>query len=702
MPSQLSHWTLFDSNTLSNPNFHHFTQPFCIDKSQGLFVIASEHLPENNEDRLVTFRSTRGAELAIKVAQRAFSDILEKELNFSDVFLTLFSKQWKAAVLLDAIKNKKTISGSLVAIDQFSNDNKTTHEQQQILALYDPSIVLLYQYKKQLIFLLLGNTHIALVNRRYHCEIKKPTNISLSNLLVDLEHDAKPSFQLLDIEEYSLEMMALLSHRYTTPKTNARLHSNIIKCYRQFESKGDTEQTDNNCLLLFKKKQAQVNPTKIKSQVAGSTEPLKIKREKPKRRMATFILSLFAITTATAGSYYFWQGQEEKTGSAALVESKSQEPPKIQTNTQFIANNIQEKMAISLNKTLLAEEKAKQEAIKIKHLQAQAETLKQQEQANRKAEAAEAEKQRLIEEKKELKEQKKLALLKQQQKLKLAKKKQKKARLLLIKQDHEKRKQQEQKIAEQKKHKEEQLRIRKIALEQEHKKRKQLEKIEAKKLAEKRRLAALVKQRRLEFENNKIREQREKEKADNPPIAITPPAKLKKHNRPQNEEQDITKSNAAEKKRNMLAELERQKQNQAKTKIDKQKQKQKTAIHQLVNYSKTFNQHTTQLKQKLDGLEAIKQQSDASSNNALIHKRKLLKGKELIIRKRLNSIAAMYLSKLKLLCAKEKKFPVSTEGANRTERIARKIISQHVNNCSQSQSLSTSRVTTIFLNRYLK
>ncbi len=83
----------------------------------------------------------------------------------------------------------------------------------------------------------------------------------------------------------------------------------------------------------------------------------------------------------------------------------------------------------------------------------------------------------------------------------------------------------------------------------------------------------------------------------------------------------------------------------------------------MVNYSKTFNRHTTQLKQKLDRLAAIDQRSDASSNKTLIHTRKLLKGKEAVIRTRLGSIAGMYLAKLKLVCAKEKIFPVSTAGS---------------------------------------
>ncbi len=757
MPSQSPHWTLFDSDPLSNSDFHHFTQPFNRNKAQGFFVIAAEHLSVGNENRSVASRSIRGAELAIEAARLTFSEIVENELNFSKVFLTLFSKQWKAATLLDAVKDTDTKSSPL-AIGQLSDTAKTTDEQQEILALYDPSIALFYQSEKQLMFLSLGDTQIALVNRRYHCEIKESTQVSLSKLLVDLENGAESPFQFIDIEEYQLEMVALLSHRYTTSKTMARLHSNMIKRYRQLESKNSrAESTDNSYLLLFKKKQA--NPISTEPQIVASDQ-LKIERDSPKKSMATLILSLFALLTVTASSYFFWQAQATETELSTLVESKPQESPKAQPNTQIILNNHQEDALKSAKETLRAEEKARQEEIKkqqaqqikalqqqeqeaialkqqndlrLKIQQVQSEALKkQEEQIRKKAEAAKAEKLRLIEEKAHIKQKE---LLKQQQALelakakeeqkekrlkaeklareKLAREKQERAQLLLIEQDIERMNQQEEEIraqkeAEQKKRKEEQLRVRKIELEQERKKREQLAKIEAEKRAEDKRLEALVRQRRLEFEankakqrlefeNNKIRQQREKEKAINPLADVTP-TKPEESGKPQ----DITKSNAAEKKRNMLAELKRQKQSQLKAKTDKLRLKQKTAIHQLVNYSKTFNRHTTQLKQKLDRLAAIDQRSDAFTNKALIHKRKLLKGKEAVIRARLDSIAGMYLAKLRLVCAKEKIFPVSTIASNKTERIARKVISHHVSNCSQAQSLSASRISATLLDKYLK
>ena len=755
MPSQSPHWTLFDSDPLSSSDFHRFTQPFNSNKAQDFFVISAEHLPVGNENRLVASRSVRGAELAIEAARLAFSEIVENELDFSKVFLTLFSKQWKAATLLDAVKYIDTKS-SLFAIDQLSDTAKITDEQQEILALYDPSIALFYQSEKQFIFLSLSDTEIALVNRRYHCEIKEATQVSLSKLLVDFENAAEPPFQLIDIEEYQLEMVALLSHRYTASKTMARLHSTIIKCYRQLESKNScAESTDNSYLLLFKKEQA--NPTNTEPQIVPSAQ-LKIERDTPRNSMVTLILSLFALITATASSYFFWQAQATETGLSTLVESKPQESPKAQLNTQIILNNHQKDTLKSAKETLHSEEKAWQEGIKkqqaqqIKTLQQQQQQeqevvalkqqndlrlkikqiefealKKQEEQIRRKAEATKAEKLRLIEEKAQAKQKE---LLKQQQALELAKAKkelkekrlkaeklareeQEKVQLLLLEQDIERMNREEEEIraqkeAEQKKRKEEQLRVRRIELEQERKKYEQLAKIEAEKRAEDKRLEALVRQRRLEFEankakqrlefeNNKIRQQREKEQAMNPLVAVAP-IKLEESSKPQ----DITKSNAAEKKRNMLAELKRQKQSQAKAKTEKLRLKQKTAIHQLVNYSKTFNQHTTQLKQKLDRLAAIDQRSDAFSNKVLIHKRKLLKGKEAVIRARLVSIAGMYLAKLKLVCAKEKLFPVSTVSSNKTERIARRVISQHVSNCSQVQSLSASRISTTLLGKYLR
>ena len=710
MSSQLSHWTLFDSNPLSTPDFHHFTQSLNTNKSQGFFIISAEHRPENNEDRSVSARSIQGAKLAIEAAHFAVSEILENELNFPEVFLTLFCKQWKIAVLLDDKNNFPTVN-------QLSENKKTTDEQLEILARYDPSLALFYQDKKQMMLLPLGETQIALVNHRYHCDIKKPTCFSLSNLLVDIEKGAQSPFQAMDINNDHLEMVALLSHRYTTSKTSARLHSNIIKHYRQLESKDNSaEETDNSYLLLFKKAPVQASSINTTSQITSSNQPLKKEKGKPKRSRITLALSFFALTTATAGSYFFWQTPVTEANLPVLAETKSQVPPTTQLTTQIALNShpvdtatlIKEKdnKAAKIKAILLKQEqiatalKQKKEQAR-KEQQIQAESLKKQQeekekQAHQKAE--EAEKQRLIEKKARAK-QKELKLLKQQQALELAK----------VKEEESKKRQEqnihaqkiaEQKVAEQKKNAEEQLRIRKIELEQERKKREQLAKIEAEKNAEKKRLEALVKQRRLEFKNNKERQQREKAKAkaNNPPVS----ASSVKQNKPQDEVQNATSNNIAEKKRNITAELKRQKQAHAKVKTDKLKLKQKIAIHQLVNYSKIFNQHTTQLKQKLNGLKTIDQNNAASTNNILIHKRKLLKDQETAIRTRLGSIAGMYLSTLKLMCTNEDIFPVSTTSANKTERIARKVISQHVGNCSQARSLSASRISATLLDKYLK
>jgi hypothetical protein len=755
MSSQSQHWTLFDNDPLSNPDYYHFTQQFSINNSQGFFAIATEHLPINNKDRSVASRTERGAELAIDAARLAFSEILDNELDFSEVFLRLFSKQWKAAVLLDAIKSTDHESNSLAA--QLSDGKKTSSEQQAVLALYDPSIALLYQFDKQALLLPLGNTQIALVNRRYHCEIKKPRHLFLSSLLVDLENGTKPPFQLVNIEDYRLEMIALLSHRYTAPKTGARLNSNIIKRYRQLESKDNTEQTDNNHLLIFKKEVTQTNLASTDSQAKQSSQPPKVENIKPKRSLATYVFSLFTLTSATAGSYYFWQAQATETSPLTLLENKNQHTPKTPIKPKIAINNNQTTAIKSAREKLLAKqeiekqhilalakEKAKQNELKhLRELQEQKEAaaLKRQQEQQTKAAALKltlteevnkayaqqqternAEKKRLIKEEKAHANQKRLEFLKQKEleiasakeekrkqetrlkAEKLAREKQEKAALLLIEKDIEEMNRQEeniraQKIAEQRKRQEEQLRIRKLKVEQERKRHAQLAKIEAKKLAEKKRLEALVKQRRIEFEQNKKRQQREKEKVITPPVTSIEP---EGRNKPQSKEQDVTKSNAAEKKRIMLAELKRQKQDQAKAKNDKLKLKQKTAVHQLVNYSKTFNRHTVQLKQKLERLKAIDQREDASSNKALIHKRKLLKGKEAVIRKRLDSLAGMYLEKLKQVCAKTKIFPVSVSASNKTERIARGVISQHMSNCSQAQSLSTSRVAATLLDKYLK
>jgi hypothetical protein len=222
-------------------------------------------------------------------------------------------------------------------------------------------------------------------------------------------------------------------------------------------------------------------------------------------------------------------------------------------------------------------------------------------------------------------------------------------------------------------------------------------KAEAEKKIVEKRIATLIKKRRIEFERAKI-----KKAATSQKKPISAPLTTGSRTQQQMKTHQFIKDQADKKKRNILAELERQKQEQEKAKDEKQQAQQKTAVHQLIGYIKTFSRHSLQLKQKLDKIDKIDQSKDATTNNQLIHNRKLLIDKEGNIRRRLNSLSALYLTKLKKLCLISKKYPVSTTDGNKVERIGRTLISQHLSQCTQLQSLSPKNITSILLDKYLK
>jgi hypothetical protein len=695
MSSRTQHWTLLDSNPVSQPDYHHYTQQFKQGGSQGFFVITSEPLASSKGSQAYDSRSDIGAKLVIEATQRAFSETLENQFDFAETFLRLFSKQWKVAVLLHAIQHP-IANGTTLSTDQLIDEETISYEQQKILAYYDPSIALVYQLGKEVILLQLGDTQVALLNQRYHCEIRKPSQHSLTNLLIEMERDTNVAFKIMEVidsKEHQLEIITLLSHQYTASTTAARLNSNIIKLYRQLESnKGSDKVIDNNNLLTLIKQQSDINPTVTQSQTT--------KKDKPKKSLVTYAFSLLAL--ATAGSYYVWQVQATEIKSLTPLESQQSEPQ--QTN---IATSTTQQRTLAL-----AEIKAKEDELNRQQQAEEAAVLKQQvaeQERQQKLETQqEEEKQRLLEEEK-IQAKKEQELLKQQQAEKRAKAKEEE----LKQQQEEQRKAKEIERKEQQKEaiKEEQ-RQQKIAEAKEQEERERQAEVKAKKKKEEKRLEAekekeeekrleaekeKEEEKRLEAEKGKEEEKRleaekEKEAADKD-NTLTGDQNLSPH-------QQLLKNQLSEKKRNILTELKKQQEKKQKVMNTRQKLTQKATVHQLIIYSKTFNKHTSQLKQNLDKTKALEE--EASTSHRALHRKKLLKGQEAVIRKRLNSFAEMYLTRLKQICKQPKVFPVSTTSSDTIETIARKVIAKQLNDCSQVKSLSAEDIVTTLLDKYLK
>ncbi len=720
MSSLSRHWKLLDSRSLSKPNYY-FSQQFTLDDIQGSFAILSESLPLSSEIHSSASRSDVGARLAIEAAELTFNELLDKKLNFSEMFFSLFSKHWQAIVLLDAIENPLT-DNAFFSEDALNN-KRIRRTKKDILKHYDPSIALLYQFDQQLILLQRGYTQIALLNRRYHCQIKKTSQRSLSDFLVKFENETEPEFKQIDLESNPIEMVVLLSQQYTNLKTVTRLNTNIIKLYRQL----DIEPTlnpiaDNEHLIILKKE-----PHKMASISKGSEEKLELKTDlKAKKKSASMIFSLLALVFATLASYYFWQVQAtEKKLTNAVMEQTKPDGNIFKENIEKYTMD-QKKIQRELNQKIRSkkqQQKEKQDAIaKVKenelkrikkaeeeaHITAKEKAkaeLKRQQQQQIYAEV-EAEKFRMLEEERQVSEREKQQLIAQEKKLKqkeLARIKEREQKqredssLLSIEREIELIAWHNDRVKNEKATQPQALREQyAIKKQQKQRKREQEVKINARKQKEKQRLEALVRQRRAEFKRNKKQQQQ---------VVQTPNTKIIiPENRLQQQRQthQHIKKQVDEKRRNMLAELKKQQQKKVKAKDARQRMKQKTAVHQLVAYSKTFNRHTVQLKQKLKAINNLNQRSDAFSNPAIRRERALLQGKETIIRKRLDSLARLYSDKLKRLCSREKIYSVMATRSDSVERLARSMIAQQLRRCSQAPFISAKGVSRTLLHQYLK
>ncbi len=676
MSSLSQHWKLLDNR--SSKSHYCFTQQFTLEGIQGSFAILSESLPSSAETHSNATRSDLGARLAIEAAKLTFSELLDKKLNFSEMFLTLFSKHWQAIVLFDAIENPLIDHASFSIKDL--NHKKTKQTKKDILKHYDSSIALLYQFKQQLILLQQGYTQIALLNRHCHCNIKKTSQCSLSDFLLKSEDQTKIKLEPIDIESNPVEMVVLLSQQYTDLKTVTRLNTNIIKLYRQLDIEPILNSiTDNEHLIILKKK-----PRKMASPPRNLEKKLVLKTDlKAKKKSASLIFSFLGLLSATLASYYFWQAQATEKKLTRGVMVMEQAKPEGNIFEENIKEYTMDQKKIQRERdqnrqSKKQQQKEKQDAI----AKAKQDELKRIKKVEEEARIATAEKA-------------KAELKRQQQEQIYAKAKAEKIRMLKEKERQSSAQKKQQLIAQEKKLKQKKLaRIKK----QEQRRQEQELKINARKQKEKQRLEALVKQRRAEFERNKKQKQQQKAVQTLKTKVIIPENRLQQ----QRQTHQYIKKQADKKRRNMLAELKKQQQDQMKAKDIRQKMKQKTTVHQLVAYSKTFYRHARQLKQKLEAINHLDQRSDAFSNPAIKRERTLLQGKENIIRKRLDSLASLYSDKLKRLCASEKIYPVIMTHSNSIERLARSMIAQQLRHCSQISFISAKGVSKTLLHQYLK
>ena len=679
MLSLFQQWRFLDSSSLSKPDYYHFTQQFVLENMQGSFAIISEPLPLSIEIQSRISRSDTGARLATKAAKFAFIELLDNKLNFSENFLSLFDKHWQAIVLLHAIENPFASNASLLE-KQLNDDKKVSSVKKEILEHYDPSIAFLYLFDKQLILLQLGYTQVALLSRRYHCEIKKASQLSLSNFLLGIGNNSESQLQLIDIDACQIEMVVLLSQQYTSPKTVARLNSNIIKLYREFDlEKKSNHIPGSDALILLKKEPCDVDSSVTVSSEVDAPVSLVIKPKlKLKKRSVFLPFTLFFLIFGITASYYLWQVQATVTESNTALTGQQSQNYKISNSQKAVKMTDQERSTI----VFFEQQKLKkqQEEIKRSIIKSKEAELRQQKKAQLKKEAEQA----------YVKEEKKQKLIAQEEK-KLRQQKEGEEKVKELERKQRNLEQQEAKLlAEEQAEKRRLVVLVKLQREQEVK-------LLAEEQAEKRRLKALVKLRREEFEKNKARQ---KQQVVRTLVAETSVVKSRKQQ--QLETQQNIKKRTDKKRQDVLAELKKQQQAQARAKDARAQLIQKTAVHQLVNYSKSFNRHVVQLKQKLDAIVVLDRQADALSNSTIIRKRALLETKEKTGRKRLDAIAKGYSTKIKQLCTASKIYPVSLSGANQVERIARSVIAQQLRNCSRPQFLSTKAVTTALLNKYLK
>ena len=699
-------WAFLDNNLTQNNSFYYFKKTNISPNNDGYFAIISEKLSLDT-----TPRSAIGAKLLVEASRLALIELEKNNLNSAPHFFKLLYPQWRAKVLLDAIQNPLNSEDS-ISLEQVTKDKQLSHS---ILKRYDASANIIYIHNNQLMIFQSGEAQLALSNQRYNCEIKRSTQQSLSSMLKNAESNEPSSYQLIDIDKYQLEILALLPNKYTKGRTAARLKSNFAKTYRSFKNNksNDTNNFHEEAIILKKATQEKSSVIKKPSKTIESP------KHKKKRLLVPFISSALIISGISIGSYYLWKIKAKEnmmpppdnklsliTPATSLVPEKSsqlkQKDLALKEEQAKIKKQNEEKKAEKIKlkkeqdkKEKLAKERQEKEAIAKK----EAETARLLEEKNKAQAKAEILKQQIIEAKKqkELKQQQlvKAEKIKKELARKQAEKEKKKLQaeenlLASIEKDIETISQYEKKILEQEKLKEQQAK--------EKKRQEYQARLEAKKLADKKKKEALIKQRRLEFEQAK--------KIKNKPTSST---QATVSNKPKNREelqisiQEQIKKKEEEKKRIVATELKKQQESQQKAREIREKNIQKTITHQLVAYSKTFHGHVLQLKEKNQALQKLDEPNNSLNEAVLARDRERLINKKKEINQRLDRLATLYSKKLKKLCSNKIIHPVAIPPkSTKVERIALTVLSQKLRACSQTKKLSGKSVSKALINSYIK
>jgi len=671
-------WIFLDNNCTDTDDIFRFTQS----SSNNYFALIAEELPQTT----VATRSKIGAKLLVEASQLALEKLQEQELDFSSHFFTLLNKAWKTKVLLHATQNP-FLDNPPLSIKQLTENTILSDD---VVKHYDASIGLIYLENNQLLFLQSGDAQLALLNKRNNCEIKQANQQSLSMML----NSTPLPQQLIDIEKYQLNMLVLLPHKYTTPKTKARLNSNILKIYRSFESsQQQAENNDNTQLLILRRKQKEITSAVTPQKISSSTPQ---KKELSKKGMGVYVLSASVLISALTASYFLWQVQATENISPLFFDTNSatnqlalnkqiEVPPSkkisLKTTDKQLEINKQTEQEKQLKAKLAETEKENNEKKQQKKKeQAAAKALKALQQKEAKQQAiAEALRIKTLEIEKARQEKELKAKIEADRKKKLAQEKalklqQEEASLISIEKDLETINRYDKEIDRQ-----QQL--------EEKKRRENQAKLAAKKQAEAeaQKKQALIQQRRREFENNKKKQQT---------ASIKPST-------PKNQE-ELQKQKEAEKQRIIAEELKKQQVDKVKAKAAREKVIQKTITHQLVNYSKTFYRHVVQLKQKDQAIKLLEQKKASSNDPNMIRTQEMLQSKKDDIKQRIDRLAVLYAEKLKQLCAHKVIHPIERPvKLTEVERIALAVISQKQRNCSQPQTLSSQNISKTLINRYL-
>jgi len=721
MPSSTQYWTFLGSSS-SLSDFQFFTYNLNVKPETSHFSLIAEELIQPN-----TTRSSIGATLAIAASRYALTELEDKELSFTSHFFKIFSESWKTKVFLHA-SQKPFANEPLLSIDQLLENEALGYK---ILQHYDVSVGLVYLKDNQLTYLQSAYSQLALLNDRYNCDIKKADKESLVDILLHSTNNTAP-YQFVDIEKYRLEMLVLLPSKYTTTKTGARLKSNILKIYRSFVSNADyLQDAKYDPSLIILKRNNNQKPCQVA--ITEKSPPAITSKVKAKKSLATYYLSSFLLLLGISASYFLWQAQAKENISLPLVESN-------QKTLQLAANITQEagfpkkepledtsikqlnlikkqeeereqrlqqehREAERLEKKALAEKKQEAELVakktqerleKQKEIEAQTETLRLKALEENRI----REEERLIEQQKE----REAVAIKERQ---LQQKREEEVALLKQQNDDESLLSIQRDIDIINRH-DNKLRAQRQAEEQ--KQRENQAKLVAEKQAKKKRKEALIKQRRLEFENSQARKEQasrstgitssQNNKAKAQATNIIEPQNRKEKQR---QNQQHIKQKEAEKKRVVAEELKKQQVGQLKAKEERTKLIQQTVVHQLVNYSKTFNRHAVQLQQKITAIELLEKRKSSNSAPKTIRDKERLQSKKIDIEQRIDRLAGLYSSKLKKLCAYKVIHSVAIPAKpTNVERIALSVITQQLRTCSQAQTLSRKNIARTLINRYLK